>query len=115
MKYLQKLDGLEGKVLYKNSVIYYTGEEVTVLDTLSSIGIITEQKKPMVYNRKEIQQIYQYFCIIGAIISKNTKGEYTIWNTNKDEQNYWDPKSDVITNISDQYGDVLCICVGKGL
>lgn len=69
----------------------------------------------MVYNRKEIQQIYQYFCIIGAVISKNTKGEYTIWNTNKDEQNYWDPKSDVITNISDQYGDVIAICVGKGL
>lgn len=115
MKYLQKLDGLEGKVIHKNSVIYYTGEEVTVLDTLSSIGIITEQKKPMTYNRDEIKQIYQYFCIIGAIMSKNDKGMYTIWNTNENEQNYWNPKSDVITDISDQYGDIIGICVGKGL
>lgn len=115
MKYIQKLDGLEGKVLRKNSVIYYTGEDVTVLDSLSSIGIITEQKKPMVYNRDEIKQIYQYFCIIGAIMSKNDKDEYTIWNTNENEQNYWDPKSDVMTDISDQYGTVIAICVGKGL
>lgn len=115
MKYLQKLEGLEGKVLHKNSVIYYTGEEVTVLDTLSSIGIITSQKKPETYNIKDIKQVYQYFCIIGAVMSKNDKGMYTIWNTNKDEQNYWDYKSDNISDISDQYGEVIGICVGKGL
>ena len=115
MKYIQKLDGLEGKVIHKNSVIYYTGEDVTVLDSLSSIGIITEQKHPMAYNRDKIKQIYQYFCIIGAIMSKNDNDEYTIWNTNENEQNYWDPKSNVITDISDQYGDIIGICVGKGL
>lgn len=58
--------------------------------------------------------IYENFCIIGALLSK--QGDtWTIWNTNPTETGYWDPKSDTITTPSTQYGEVVAVCVGRGL
>lgn len=58
--------------------------------------------------------IYENFCIIGALLSKNGD-TWTIWNTNPTETGYWDPKSDTITTPSEQYGEVVAVCVGRGL
>lgn len=58
--------------------------------------------------------IYEKFCIIGALLSK--QGDtWTIWNTNPTETGYWDPKSNTITTPSTQYGEVVAVCVGRGL
>ena len=58
--------------------------------------------------------IYENFCIIGALLSKNGD-TWTIWNTNPEETGYWNPKSDTITTPSTQYGEVVAVCVGRGL
>ena len=58
--------------------------------------------------------IYENFCIIGALLSKNGD-TWTIWNTNPTETGYWDPKSDEATTPSTQYGEVVAVCVGRGL
>lgn len=58
--------------------------------------------------------MYENYCIIGALLSK--QGDtWTIWNTNPTETGYWDPKSDTITTPSTQYGEVVAVCVGRGL
>ena len=61
-----------------------------------------------------MRNIYENFCIIGALLSK--QGDtWTIWNTNPTETGYWDPKSDEATTSSTQYGEVIAVCVGRGL
>ena len=114
MIYLQTLQGLAGKEFKKNSVIYYKGEDtVTVLGD-EPIGLVTEQDAPKTYTKDKLSKVYEYFCIIGALLSK--QGDtWTIWNTNPTETGYWDPKSDTITTPSTQYGEVVAVCVGRGL
>ena len=113
MIYLQTLKGLAGKEFKKNSVIYYTGEDtVTVLGGPS--GLITSQSAPITYTKDQLRGIYENFCIIGALLSK--QGDtWTIWNTNPEETGYWNPKSNTITTPSEQYGEVVAVCVGRGL
>lgn len=112
MIYLQTLEGLAGKEFKKNSVIYYTGEDTVTV--LASSGLITSQSAPITYNKDQLRGIYEKFCIIGALLSK--QGDtWTIWNTNPTETGYWDPKSDTITTPSTQYGEVVAVCVGRGL
>lgn len=114
MIYLQTLDGLAGKEFKKNSVIYYTGEDtVTVLGDESG-GLVTEQDAPKTYTKDKLSKVYENFCIIGALLSKQDD-TWTIWNTNPTETGYWDPKSDTITTPSTQYGEVVAVCVGRGL
>ena len=114
MIYLQTLKGLAGKEFKKNSVIYYTGEDtVTVLGDEPG-GLVTEQDAPKTYTKDKLSKVYENFCIIGALLSK--QGDtWTIWNTNPTETGYWDPKSDTITTPSTQYGEVVAVCVGRGL
>lgn len=114
MIYLQTLENLAGKEFKKNSVIYYTGEDtVTVLGDEPG-GLVTEQDAPKTYTKDKLSKVYENFCIIGALLSK--QGDtWTIWNTNPTETGYWDPKSDTITTPSTQYGEVVAVCVGRGL
>ena len=114
MVYLQTLENLAGKEFKKNSVIYYTGEDtVTVLGDEPG-GLVTEQDAPKTYTKDKLSKVYENFCIIGALLSK--QGDtWTIWNTNPTETGYWDPKSDTITTPSTQYGEVVAVCVGRGL
>ena len=114
MIYLKTLEGLADKEFKKNSVIYYTGEDtVTVLGD-EPWGLVTEQDAPKTYTKDKLSKVYENFCIIGALLSK--QGDtWTIWNTNSTETNYWDPKSDTITTPSTQYGEVVAVCVGCGL
>ena len=114
MIYLKTLEGLAGKEFKKNSVIYYKGEDtVTVLGD-EPWGLVTEQDAPKTYTKDKLSKVYENFCIIGALLSKNGD-TWTIWNTNPTETGYWDPKSDTITTPSDQYGEVVAVCVGRGL
>lgn len=77
-------------------------------------GLVTEQDAPKTYTKDKLSKVYENFCIIGALLSK--QGDtWTIWNTNPTEKNYWDPKSDTITTPSTQYGEVVAVCVGRGL
>ena len=112
MVYLKTLEDLTGKEIKKNSVIYYTGEDTVLGD--ESGGLVTEQDAPKTYTKDKLSKVYENFCIIGALLSK--QGDtWTIWNTNPTETNYWDPKSDTITTPSTQYGEVVAVCVGCGL
>ena len=112
MIYLQTLENLAGKEFKKNSVIYYTGEDTVTV--LGPSGLITSQSAPITYTKDQLRGIYENFCIIGALLSK--QGDtWTIWNTNPTETGYWDPKSDTITTPSTQYGEVVAVCVGRGL
>ena len=112
MVYLQTLENLAGKEFKKNSVIYYTGEDTVTV--LGPSGLITSQSAPITYTKDQLRGIYENFCIIGALLSK--QGDtWTIWNTNPTETGYWDPKSDTITTPSTQYGEVVAVCVGRGL
>ena len=114
MIYLHTLDDLAGKEFKKNSVIYYTGKDtVTVLGD-EPWGLVTEQDAPKTYTKDKLSKVYENFCIIGALLSKNGD-TWTIWNTNPTETGYWDPKSDTITTPSTQYGEVVAVCVGRGL
>ena len=114
MVYLQTLENLAGKEFKKNSVIYYTGEDtVTVLGDEPG-GLVTEQDAPKTYTKDKLSKVYENYCIIGALLSK--QGDtWTIWNTNPAETGYWNPKSDTITTPSTQYGEVVAVCVGRGL
>lgn len=112
MVYLQTLENLAGKEFKKNSVIYYTGEDTVTV--LSPSGLITSQSAPITYTKDQLRGIYEKFCIIGALLS-NQDNTWTIWNTNPTETGYWDPKSDTITKPSTQYGEVVAVCVGRGL
>ena len=114
MIYLKTLEGLAGKEFKKNSVIYYTGEDtVTVLGDESG-GLVTEQDAPKTYTKDKLSKVYENYCIIGALLSK--QGDtWTVWNTNPTETGYWDPKSDKKTTPSTQYGEVVAVCVGRGL
>ena len=112
MVYLQTLENLAGKEFKKNSVIYYTGEDTVTV--LGPSGLITSQSAPITYTKDQLRGIYENFCIIGALLSK--QGDtWTIWNTNPEETGYWDPKSDETTTPSTQYGEVVAVCVGRGL
>ena len=112
MIYLQTLQGLAGKEFKKNSVIYYKGEDTVTV--LGPSGLITSQSAPITYTKDQLRCIYENFCIIGALLSK--QGDtWTIWNTNPEETGYWDPKSNTITTPSTQYGEVVAVCVGRGL
>ena len=87
MIYLQTLENLAGKEFKKNSVIYYTGEDtVTVLGDEPG-GLVTEQDTPKTYTKDQLRNIYENFCIIGALLSK--QGDtWTIWNTNPTETGF---------------------------
>lgn len=114
MVYLQTLENLAGKEFKKNSVIYYTGEDtVTVLGDEPG-GLVTEQDAPKTYTKDKLSKVYENYCIIGALLSK--QGDtWTIWNTNPNETGYWNPKSDKTTTPSTKYGEVVAVCVGRGL
>ena len=112
MVYLRTLEDLTGKEIKKNSVIYYTGEDTVLGD--ESGGLVTEQDAPKTYTKDKLSKVYENFCIIGALLSQNGD-TWTIWNTNPTETNYWDPKSDTVTTPSEQYGEVVAVCVGRGL
>lgn len=77
-------------------------------------GLITSQDAPKTYTKDKLSKVYENYCIIGALLSKNGD-TWTIWNTNPTETGYWDPKSDTITTPSTQYGEVVAVCVGRGL
>ena len=112
MVYLQTLESLENKTIYKNSVIYYKGEDTVLGNEFG--GLVTEQNAPKTYTKDKLSKVYENYCIIGALLSK--QGDtWTIWNTNPTETGYWDPKSDTITTPSTQYGEVVAVCVGRGL
>ena len=77
-------------------------------------GLITSQDAPKTYTKDKLSKVYENYCIIGALLSK--QGDtWTIWNTNPSETGYWNPKSDTITTPSTQYGEVVAVCVGRGL
>ena len=76
--------------------------------------MITSQDAPKTYTKDKLSKVYENYCIIGALLSKNSNS-WTIWNTNSTETGYWDPKSDTITTPSTQYGEVVAVCVGRGL
>lgn len=77
-------------------------------------GLVTEQDAPKTYTKDKLSKVYENYCIIGALLSK--QGDtWTIWNTNPTETGYWDPKSNTITTPSTQYGEVVAVCVGRGL
>lgn len=77
-------------------------------------GLVTEQDAPKTYTKDQLRGVYENYCIIGALLSK--QGDtWTIWNTNPSETGYWNPKSDTITTPSNQYGEVVAVCVGRGL
>ena len=77
-------------------------------------GLITSQDAPKTYTKDKLSKVYENYCIIGALLSKQG-GTWTIWNTNPSETGYWNPKSDTITTPSTQYGEVVAVCVGCGL
>lgn len=77
-------------------------------------GLITSQDAPKTYTKDKLSKVYENYCIIGALLSKQGS-TWTIWNTNPTETGYWDPKSDTITTPSTQYGEVVAVCVGRGL
>lgn len=77
-------------------------------------GLITSQDAPKTYTKDKLSKVYENYCIIGALLSKQG-GTWTVWNTNPTETGYWDPKSDTITKPSTQYGEVVAVCVGRGL
>ena len=102
MVYLQTLENLAGKEFKKNSVIYYTGEDtVTVLGD-EPWGLVTEQDAPKTYTKDKLSKVYENFCIIGALLSKNGD-TLTIWNTNPAETGYWNPKSNTITTLASRF------------
>lgn len=77
-------------------------------------GLITSQDAPKTYTKDKLSKVYENYCIIGALLSKQG-GNWTIWNTNPTETGYWNPKSGTITTPSTQYGEVVAVCVGRGL
>ena len=77
-------------------------------------GLITSQDAPKTYTKDKLSKVYENYCIIGALLSKQGN-TWTIWNTNPTETGYWDPKSNTITKPSTQYGEVVAVCVGRGL
>lgn len=77
-------------------------------------GLITSQDAPKTYTKDKLSKVYENYCIIGALLSKQGN-TWTIWNTNPTETGYWNPKSDTITKPSTQYGEVVAVCVGRGL
>lgn len=77
-------------------------------------GLITSQDAPKTYTKDKLSKVYENYCIIGALLSKNGNS-WTVWNTNPSETNYWDPKSNRATKPSTQYGEVVAVCVGRGL
>lgn len=77
-------------------------------------GLITSQDAPKTYTKDQLSKVYENYCIIGALLSKQGN-TWTVWNTNPTETGYWDPKSDTITTPSTQYGEVVAVCVGRGL
>ena len=77
-------------------------------------GLITSQDAPKTYTKDKLSKVYENYCIIGALLSKNGNS-WTIWNTNPTETGYWNPKSTTITTPSKQYGEVVAVCVGRGL
>lgn len=92
-----------------------TGEEIPVPAEPIYSGMIYEQDAPKTYTKDQLSGVYENYCIIGALLSKNGDGNWTVWNTNPTEENYWGPKSDTITTPSEQYGEVVAVCVGRGL
>ena len=91
-----------------------TGEENPVPDEPIYSGMIYEQDAPKTYTKDQLRCVYENYCIIGALLS-NQGDTWTIWNTNPTETNYWDPKSDKTSTPSTQYGEVVAVCVGRGL
>ena len=77
-------------------------------------GLITSQDAPKTYTKDKLSKVYENYCIIGALLSKQGN-TWTVWNTNPSETGYWNPKSDTITTPSTQYGEVVAVCVGRGL
>ena len=77
-------------------------------------GLITSQDAPKTYTKDQLSKVYENYCIIGALLSKQGN-TWTVWNTNPSETGYWNPKSDTITTPSTQYGEVVAVCVGRGL
>ena len=92
-----------------------TGEETPVPAEPIYSGMIYEQDAPKTYTKDQLSGVYENYCIIGALLSKNGDGNWTVWNTNPSETEYWDPKSDTVTTPSEQYGEVVAVCVGRGL
>lgn len=91
-----------------------TGEENPVPDEPIYSGMIYEQDAPKTYTKDQLRCVYENYCIIGALLSKDGDN-WTVWNTNPSEKEYWNPKSDTITTPSTQYGEVVAVCVGRGL
>ena len=83
-------------------------------DSTDAGGLITSQDAPKTYTKDKLSKVYENYCIIGALLSKNGD-TWTVWNTNPTEIGYWNPKSDTITTPSTQYGEVVAVCVGRGL
>ena len=54
-------------------------------------GLVTEQDAPKTYTKDQLSKVYENFCIIGALLSKNGD-TWTIWNTNPTETEYWNTK-----------------------
>lgn len=92
-----------------------TGEETPVPAEPIYSGMIYEQDAPKTYTKDQLSKVYENYCIIGALLSKDGDGNWTVWNTNPTETGYWDPKSDEATTPSEQYGEVVAVCVGHGL
>lgn len=115
MIYLNKVEDLQGVNLEHKSVLYYNGEKATVqLKGDSDGGLIYEQDAPKTYTKEKLASIYENFCIIGALLSKDGDN-WTIWNTNPEETNYWDCRTQNSKRPSTQYGEVIAVCVGRGL
>ena len=91
-----------------------TGEENPVPAEPIYSGMIYEQDAPKTYTKDKLRGVYENYCIIGALLSKDGDN-WTVWNTNPSETGYWNPKSDTITTPSEQYGEVVAVCVGRGL
>ena len=103
---------LEKGIIDENCVFAEYADRIR--NAQSGGGLIIEQNAPKVYTKSQLIGVYDNFCIIGALLS-NDGNNWTIWNTNPVEPNYWDPTSDTITTPSTQYGEVIAVCVGRGL
>lgn len=86
----------------------------TIIDEMPQYGSITEQDSPKIFTGKPDPVYMESFDIPGALLSKNDT-TWTVWNTNSSETGYWDPEATTTSTPSTQYGEVVAICVGKGL
>lgn len=116
MKFIKQISSQEDvPAVIEASVILMNNSGVDInLEKEAVGGLVTELLEKKMFIGAPAQSYMENFCIIGALLSKDG-GTWTIWNTNPEETGYWDPKSTTVSTPSTQYGEVVAVCVGRGL